>query len=106
MKSFKEMLADDVKAVFLNANEFSDYHDLNGERVLCQIDKNIVEDSGAGAHPLEAVFVNTLTIYVAAGDIDKPVEGQILSVDDSMHIVRSVSDEMGVLVIVAEANEQ
>lgn len=106
MKSFKEMLADDVKATFLNASEFSDYHDLNGERVLCQIDKNIVSGTDDGAHPLEGVFVNTLTIYVAAGDFEKPVEGQILSVDDSMHIVRSVSDEMGVLVIVAEANEQ
>ncbi len=104
MSAFKDALAVDVKKVFLNADEFSDYHDLDGERVLCQIDKNLID--GAQGTETEGVFVNTLTIYVSADDIEKPVEGQILSVDDSMHIVRSVSDEMGILVIVAESNEQ
>jgi hypothetical protein len=107
MSAFKDAVATDVKAVFLNADEFSDYHEINGERVLCQIDKNMIgEASDTQSHPLEGVFVNTLTIYVDSNDIEKPVEGQLLSVDDSMHIVRSVRDEMGVLVIVAEAHDQ
>lgn len=107
MSAFKDAIAADVRNVFLNADEFSDYHDIDGERVLCQIDRNVIgEANGTMAHPLEGVFVNTLTIYVGSDAIEKPVEGQILSVDGSMHGVRSVSDEMGMLVIVAEANEQ
>lgn len=107
MSAFKDAVATDVDAVFLNADEFADFHDIDGETVRCMIDKNIInETSDTQAYPLEGVFVNTLTIYVRTGDILTPVEGQILSVDDSMHIVRSVSEEMGMLVIVAEANEQ
>lgn len=103
MSVFKDAAASDIKRVFLNADEFSDYHDIDGERVLCQIDKNVTKGAAAS---LEGVFINSLTIYVSSEDIEKPVEGQILSVDGSMHSVRSVSDEMGVLVIVAEVNEQ
>lgn len=107
MSAFKDAVAADVKGVFLNSDEFSDFHELNGRQILCQIDKNIIgEIEDTQTHPLEGVFVNTLTIYADANDIEKPVEGQLFSVDGSMHIVRSVSDEEGVLVIVAEANEQ
>lgn len=103
MSAFKDAVANDVMAVFLNEDEFADVHEINGERVSCVIDTDLT--NGAGAN-LEGVFVNTLNVYVREGDIDTPVEGAILSVDGSMHLVRSVSVENGMLVIAAEANEQ
>ena len=103
MSAFKDAVANDVMAVFLNEDEFADVHEVNGERVSCVIDKDMVQEADAS---LEGVFINALTIYLREGDIDTPVEGSILSVDDSMHLVRSVSVEDGMLVIVAEANEQ
>jgi len=38
--------------------------------------------------------------------IETPVEGAPLNVDGSLHLVKSVSNEGGVLVIVTEANDQ
>lgn len=103
MSAFKDAVANDVMAVFLNEDEFADVHEVNGERVSCVIDKNLMQEADAS---LEGVFVNALTVYLREGDIDTPVEGAILSVDGSMHLVRGVSVEDGMLVIVAEANEQ
>lgn len=103
MSAFKDAVAKDVTDVFLNIDEFADVHDLNGDRVKCVIDTDIVQGAEAS---LEGVFTNALTIYVREGDIATPVEGAVLSLDGSMHLVRSVSVEGGMLVIVAEANEQ
>ena len=38
--------------------------------------------------------------------IETPVEGELLNIDGALHLVKSVSNEGGVLVIVTEANEQ
>ena len=103
MSAFKDAVANDVTSVFLNVNEFADVHEVQGIRVHCVIDEDLVREADAS---LEGVFINALTIYLREGDIDTPVEGSILSVDGSMHLVRSVSNEGGMLVIVAEANEQ
>lgn len=103
MSAFKYVVANDVTSVFLNIDEFADVHEVQGMRVRCVIDQNVVREADAS---LEGVFINALTIYLREGDIDTPVEGAILSVDGSMHLVRSVSCESGMLVIVAEANEQ
>ena len=33
MKTFKDFSAADVQNVFLNLNEFADYHDIDGEKI-------------------------------------------------------------------------
>lgn len=102
MSAFKDAIAKDVTDVFLNVDEFADVHEINGERVACVIDTSVVKEAADG---LEGVFINAKTIYVRVGDIATPVEGATLYVDGSMHLVRSVSVEDGMLVIVCEANE-
>lgn len=105
MSAFKDAVAADVISTFINLDEFADLHEIAGTvDVPCILDKIITQSNGSDA--LMGVFVNQLTIYVKVGDIETPVEGQILSVDGSMHLVRSVSLEDGILVVVAEANEQ
>lgn len=102
--SFKKAVERDVNAVFINLDEFAEEHVINGDKVRCILDKIINE-----AHSEESyvgVFVNQLTIYVKTGDILTPDEGDLIQVDGSNHIVQSVSEEMGVLVIVADANKQ
>lgn len=101
---FKQAVEYDVNAVFINLDEFAEEHVINGDKVSCILDKIINE-----AHSEESyvgVFVNQLTIYVKTGDILTPAEGDQIQVDGSNHIVQSVSEEMGVLVIVADANKQ
>lgn len=104
MSAFKDAVAKDVGSVFLNQDEFADWHDIGGERVKCLIDTDVTGEAKA---ELEGVFINALRIYVASCDlVRRPIEGEHLSVDGSLHFVRRVSDEMGVLVITCEANEQ
>ncbi len=104
MSRFRAAVQKDIKAVFLNLEEFGEWHTLNGVKVQCVIDKNLTQEFGDSR--IVGVFVNILTIYVDSSDIQTPVEGEILSIDGSLHLVKSVSEEGGMLVIVAEANEQ
>lgn len=107
MSRFKDAVHDDIKGVFLNLEEYGEWHLLNGLAVQCVIDKNVTQDlDNRGMSQIIGVFTNMQTIYVSADDIVAPVEGEILSIDNSLHLVRNVSEEGGMLVITAEANEQ
>ena len=104
MSAFKDAIAADIKNVFINTDEFADEHDINGVMIPCVISDDMT--AGASAS-LEGIFLNTLTIHVSKDDLDEiPVEGELLRVNGSMHVVRSVSNEMGMLVITCEANDQ
>lgn len=104
MKSFKELVEDDISQTFLDIEAFAEEHEIGGQTVRCVLDKILTQDGSDKAHL--GVFVNQLTIYVEADRIEAPVEGEVLYVDGSAHLVRSVSLEGGMLVIVAEANSQ
>jgi hypothetical protein len=109
MSAFKDAIKKDVKSVFMNGEEFAENHTINGQIVTCIIDKDINTEaqSAKGNITLEGVFVNTVTIYVSSDDIEtRPVEGERLNVDGSFHVVRNVSDENGILAIVAEEFNQ
>ena len=107
MMDFKSMLALDIDEVFLCGNEFAEMHRINDDLVECVIDELLTKESADTlTNPMEGVFLNGITIYVRTEDIRKPVEGEVLMIDGRMHLVKRVSDEMGLLTIVAEANEQ
>ena len=108
MSAFKDAVSRDVKTVFINLDEFADEHVFDGQTVSCIVDKDLT--SGANdtiSHPLDGVFLETLTIYVDAKDITpQPVEGQRIEFDDKRYFVRNVSVEDGILAIVVEAYMQ
>ena len=107
MMDFKSMLAFDINEVFLCGNEFAEMHRINDDLVECVIDELLTKESADTlTNPMEGVFLNGITIYVRTEDIRKPVEGEVIMIDGQMHLVRRVSEEMGLLTIVAEANEQ
>lgn len=104
MMNFKTMVAQDIDTVFLNENEFADHHDINGVWMPCVIDFDVTLGADTA---LEGVFRNAITIHIKAGSLhERPVENEPIYVDDRMYFVRSVSDEMGCWVILAEANDQ
>ena len=41
MSAFKDAVSKDVKAVFLNLDEFANEHTLNGKTVVCVVDKDL-----------------------------------------------------------------
>lgn len=108
MSAFKDAVSKDVTAVFLNIEEFADKHVLNDQDVICLVDKDMTTEATTRlSNPLEGVFLNTLTIYVKEKDLKaKPVEGELLYLDGEMYLVRSVSVEMGILVIIVEVHNQ
>lgn len=107
MSAFKDAVAADVTHVFINADEFADWHDIDGVRLCCVIDQDVTQTySNAMGNSIEGVFKNTVQIHVRAVDMERPVEGELIRVDGSLHLVESVSDEMGVYVITATENRQ
>ena len=104
MMNFKSMVALDIDKVFFNESEFADQHDINGQWLPCIIDQDVTQGADAS---LEGVFLNAISIYLKAGSLDdRPKENEPIYVDDRLYFVRSVSDESGCWVIVAEANNQ
>lgn len=104
---FKQAVAADVTNTFLNLAEFADWHDIDGVSMKCLVDTDVTQAySGASQNPIEGVFHNTVRIYVRSMDMERPVEGELLRLDGSLHLVEAVSDEMGVYVITATENRQ
>ena len=109
MITFKEALKRDRVNVFLNSAEFADTHEINGQTVLCNVQSvETAEYSTARTNTIEGVYLNALTVYVSAEDLErKPVENELISVDGKRLFVRSVTEELnGMLVILCEANDQ
>ena len=102
MSRFRDALERDVHRVFFNEEEFAERHILGDDGLVpCILDTEVIAAGTYGSR--EGVLSNTLTVYVPTEYLSViPVTGQPFSVDGSLHIVRSVSVEMGVLVIVCE----
>lgn len=100
MSYFKDMVAADVKRIFLNPDEFAEKHNIDGKEILCVLDKNINSDPTL-AKAL-GVYSNTVTLYVSEKDMEVPKATGSIRIDGSVHLVVSAGIEDGMIVIVAE----
>ena len=102
MSRFKDAIERDVRNVFIDEDYFAERHRLGDDGLVpCILDTEVIAAGTYGSR--EGVLSNTLTVYVPTEYLSAvPVTGQPFSVDGSLHNVRSVSVEMGVLVIVCE----
>jgi len=107
--NFKDQLEKDLKNVFFNQNEFAEYHDIDGQQILAVIDSDQFnerpKDPAELYHLTNGIYRSSITIYVKSADYDKPVIGQRISVDEEDYYVVSVSEDTGLLKIIATANE-
>ncbi len=104
MISLKDAIDRDIHAVFLNDAEFAETHIIDDALVSCVIEKDVVQGASGS---FEGVFLNTMTINVSMDALGRvPVEGELINIDGAFYLVRNVSIEMGMFVIVCEANEQ
>lgn len=109
MSTFKEMVSADVKNVFLNLDEFSDIHVINGKEMPCQVDNNEQIErekrSGGGHVDAAGVYRNQKLIYVPAGDFGVlPKQGHLVLMDGKRYLVADAVDEQGIYSITLEAN--
>ena len=106
MSTFKEIIASDVKNVFLNVDEFSETHSVNGVDMAVQIDSNeqIEREKRMNQH-MDGIYKNEKLIYVAAADFGPmPKQGSILRLDGQISKVEDAIHEDGVYSITIGAN--
>ena len=106
MSAFKDIIADDVKGVFLNTEEFSDLHIVNGKEMPVQIDNNEqIEREKRFAQNMDGIYLNQKLIYVSAEEYGPlPKQGSLLTLDGKKYRVADAIDEYGVYTITLEAN--
>ncbi len=104
--SFKDIIEDDVHGVFMNPQEFSEMHTVNGVEMAVQIDSNeqIEREKRFNQH-MDGIYLNQKLIYVAASDFGPlPKQGSILTLDKRTYRVADAVSEDGVYSITIEAN--
>lgn len=111
MKTFKDQIAADNSAAFLNALEFADEHDING--TVCNAilqDISVAESlsTGSGSNQTyPGIYGSRLQVNCLAVSLSEvPVYGQLFSVDNKQYLVESCVDDMGILTIQLVANDR
>lgn len=104
MSIFKDMIAADVYAVFLNTKEFSDIHNVNGIDMPVQEDSNeqIEREKRFNQH-MDGIYLNQKLIYVASADYGPmPKQGSTIRYDGRRYKVADAIEEDGVYSITLE----
>ena len=105
--SFKGILAQDVKQVFLNPLEFAETHLINGEPMTISFDdiENIEREKKMKTN-MDGIFTRQVFFYVASADFGPlPKEGGIIDLDGQKYTVLDATDECGIYGITMEANK-
>lgn len=106
MKSFKDIIKEDISTTFINTDEFSDMHNIDGRDMPVQIDDNeIIEREKKSSSNMDGVYVKQKLIYVKADDFGAlPAIGRQLVLDGKRYLVVDSTDEYGVYTITLEGN--
>lgn len=110
--TFKDLIKQDIHKVFMNSQEFSELHALNGVQVPVQIDGNEqIEREKRFNQNMDGIYVNQKLIYVSAEDYKKapgraglPKQGTTITLDARTYRVADAIDEGGIYSITLEAN--
>lgn len=99
MKSFKELLADDVQNVFMNKEEFAEIHTLGDREITIIVDEaEIFERSKKQIEEgrVDGIFKRQILFYVAKKDFGKmPGIGSVLKIDGLNYRISDAVDESG-----------
>ena len=105
--TFKELLRQDVKNVFLNPAEFGEEHIVNGEKMLIIIDDNeLTEREKRMKSNMDGMYKKQTLVYVSALDFGPlPGVGKPVKIDGITFIVADSLNEGGVYSLHLEANK-
>ena len=106
MSTFKEIIANDIHQTFLNPDEFSDIHKVNGKEMPIQIDTNEqIEREKRMNQNSDGIYATQKVIYVAASDFGAMLkQGAVRNLDGKIYRVADAVDEYGIYSITIEAN--
>lgn len=104
--SFKDCVKADIFGVFLNTEEFSAIHTVNGKKMTVQVDENeLLERDKAkmGTHQ-DGLYKARRLIYVARSEFgQRPAIGAMLNLDGKTYKVKDCTEEAGIFAIELEA---
>ena len=106
MSTFKSIIANDIHNTFLNTEEFSDMHVVNGAEMPLQMDDiEQINREKRYKDNMDGIFVQQRMIYVAASDYGPlPKRNSLITLDGRKYRVADAIDEYGVYSITLEAN--
>lgn len=105
--TFKEVLRNDAKTVFLNPLEFGEEHTVNGKKMVVIIDGNELtgREKRIKSH-MDGIYKKQTLIYVHAFDFGPlPGIGKPVVIDGSAFIVTDSINEGGIYSLHLEANK-
>ena len=109
--TFKEQIALDNKTVFMNTDEFSETHLVNGTKMPCVVDNNELVDREKRYrynHSLysDGIYIKQQLIYVKAEDFGPlPAIGRLITFDKKSYIVTDAINEDVIYSLCLEANK-
>jgi len=103
--AFRDQLALDVSAVFLNEDEFAVEVTINDVTLTAILDDDLTIERTKGPREAEGIFARRRVLHLAAGLITTPVEGQRLTVDGGSWYVEQVSEAEGMLEVTLLSQE-
>ena len=104
--TFKDILARDVKQVFLNPDEFGEVHKVNGTPMTIVLDdvENIEREKKMKS-TMDGIYNRQILIYVKAAEFgDLPAREDLVRLDGKTYQVADAVDEDGIYTITLEAN--
>nr|DAO56051.1 MAG TPA: Gifsy-2 prophage ATP-binding sugar transporter-like barrel, 4 helix bundle.7A [Caudoviricetes sp.] len=104
--NFKDIIASDVHDAFMNAEEFSEMHTINGVEMPVQVDSNeqIEREKRFNQH-MDGIYKNQKLIYVSATDYGPmPKQGTLIKFDGRPYKVADAVSEDGIYSLTLEAN--
>lgn len=104
-KTFKDFIHEDLN-VFFNLDEFAEIHNLDGNDLPIIVIESKSDDLFTGypqeqMYSSQEVFKKYKTIYVKSEDYEKPIIGSEIFLDGESLFVDEVSDDLGVIRILA-----
>lgn len=108
MSTFREDLAEDLRDVFFDAEEFPGEHDLNGTRCFCVVEGMTAREGFQRSEKYkgyDVVHGATNVVHVKKADLgEMPVEGEVFKLDGEIHYVHSCAEDTGMLTVCLRAN--
>lgn len=109
MKSFKDLIKEEVRTVFINEKEFGEIHTLDGQEVTIIIDNNELTERTKYRSKDEyttGIYADEILFFISQKQMeDKPRIGRIIKLDGKEYIVTNVEDESNMYAITIGVNE-
>lgn len=104
--SFKDQIKQDLSDIFLNLDEFTDLHRIEGKEVPVVIDSDIMAKlSKIGDNRIHGMDEADMVIMGKASDLPENLDpGRLLNLDGREVIVVTTTSEMGLVQIAVRQN--